>query len=825
MRSLQIHWTKAHARRHGPLPLVTKSTSASGTSAAGASSSTEPVASTEPVPDIAGVAMAHLNKMKYQHYSSQAEAARVKAMVRECLTTAISRDAGVDGADLSTLVRPVLEAFDTINSERREATTRRKASSELHPPLQVYPRFLGHRGLGKRKRDSNNAAYAYDTRWEEVMEREFAYDPQLITEVVLADRHWRQRSVAIRKSGWRDPERTFDDICDGQVWQEHPFLGDPAYDGPTRTAYGAYCDDVDIPNPISTAAGHHKLYIGFFTVLSRPPRTRTTLRSIHLATICLAADFKLFGPRKIVSGTGLDNSVGGTMRRFDLGVTLKTPPSSGFQSLPMRGWLAVWTADGLAQGEVYGTNSSFSKAVNPCNHCEDCDQRTPLGRKPCGFLVCTCDPNVAHRAQCPCHFQLRTPRRDAERKSRGKMTKIQMQKLGIVNEDHGFVDIPYFHVAHAGPKEPMHALWEGRTKHLIAHTFWSIVDAGLATPEQLREHAQSFDWSPGVVTGSTTFFRPQYIPLSIFTSTKVVQPDGSWVWGPHKDAKMPFSASGMVTFTVMSPTFFSRFIPSSWTLSSSPAWWRAWVLHSKGACATLCFHFKFADLLRIENLFVDSETTIAAHPPYADLWIPKAHWILHTALDMFRFGPGRLLWVMLNEMKLSDFKNACKRSNFLNPVKCTATFWCEQSDWQCQQGNFSRSACSNAVVLVWGAVADFPDSEPLALLVQNNRVQLDSSVQFLSALDIHGVTMGRNSGVLVEGRLYWAERILAAQEQYYVWLRLLTAELSTNSFGQLIAHPCSAWTESRLLSLHSGSDVTPVYLVPDAHALTVIVRF
>lgn len=821
------HWQHIHSRTHGPFPRQVPGESEASASA----DPLPPVPPTVPppvpprVPSIAATAMAHIDKIKYQHYSTDAEVARAKAMVRDCLATAISSGA-VDGNDLASMARPILDAFDSVNSRRREATARRHASSEKHPPLSVYPRALGQRSLGKRKRGSDGTAYAYDTRWEEVLEREFAYDPQLLSEVVLAHEHWRQRSIKIRKSSWRDPERSFDDICDGQVWQEHPFLGDPSYDGPTRLAFEGYCDDVDVPNPLGTAAGHHKMYLSFFVLLNRPPKTRMTLRSVHLATVCLASDFKEFGARKVISGTGFDNSVGGTMRRFDAGVTLRAPPSTGFDSgFPAKGWLAVWTADGLAQGEVYGTNSSFSKAVNICNLCEDCDQRTPLGRKPCGFLVCACDADTAHCNGCPCHFQLRTPRRDAARAER-HLTRAEMQKLGIVTLDHGFVDVPHVHVACAGPKEPMHAWWEGRTKHLAAYTCWSLVANGLATEKEIREHAQSFDWSPGVgADDGTRFFRPQYIPPSIFTSTKVEQPDGSWVWGPHKDAKLPFSAAGMVTFTVMSLSFFGRFIPSTWTLSTSPSWWRAWVLHSNAACATLCYHFTFADLIRLEDLIVRSEREIAAHPPYAHVWIPKGHWILHTAHDMWRWGPSRLLWVMLKEMKNAAFKRGCKRSNFHNPVKSTATFWCEQSDWQCQQADFLRSACSNAVVLVQGMVADFPDSEPLALLLQHHKLQLDSKVEFLSAVEFQGVSMRRQTGVLIDGSLYLVERLLACEEQYFVWLRFLTPQLTLDSFGQRIAQQCSDLLSYRLMSLHHGSDLTPVYLVPHGHALNVIVRF
>ena len=426
---------------------------------------------------VASVAMEHINKMKYRHYETDAQVARAKLMVRDCLRTA-----GVTCLDdMPSVIAPVVAAFDTINSRRREATTR-KANSP-HPPLHAYPRLLGLRSRGKRKLKLGSEAYAYDTRWEEVLEREFAYDPQLVTEVQLAHEQWLRRSRELRKAGWRNPNRTFSDISDGQVFQEHPELGNPQYEGPVRLAFEGYCDDVDVPNPIGVAAGHHKLYISFFVLLNRPPKTRCTLLSIHLATICLASDFKLFGPRAIISGTGHDNSIGGTMRRFDAGVNLKT---SAETSMPCRGWLAVWTADGLAQGEVYGTNASFSKAINPCNLCTNLDQRRTEMKEPSGFLSCTCGEGKPHRRGCDCVFVLRTVADDLARNSAPKKpTKEQMQLLGLTTLEHGFINVPHFNVARPGPKETMHAFFEGRTKQLGACTLWSVVAEGWATETQV----------------------------------------------------------------------------------------------------------------------------------------------------------------------------------------------------------------------------------------------------------------------------------------------------------------------------------------------------
>ena len=81
------------------------------------------------------------------------------------------------------------------------------------------------------------------------------------------------------------------------------------------------------------------------------------------------------------------NSLGATCRRLWTGGIIRLPPDHGLPaSLHVRAFLAVWAADGPAMGDICGTVTSFSKAINPCNRCEDLDRRDPEKLKPCGFL-------------------------------------------------------------------------------------------------------------------------------------------------------------------------------------------------------------------------------------------------------------------------------------------------------------------------------------------------------------------------------------------------------------------------------------------------------
>ena len=797
---MKRHWLDRHARQHGPwdqfvLPqaehggqfaLSTEGASASTEAASG--SICEPIDSEEQESASSSMvsnAMAHIDSMMFRHGQTNAQVGRAKDLASSCLQTLkpiLATALGPHmraGAEVGDVIDPLLDVFEQINGRRGEQRARADRSSQIHPPLKCYPRELGPRPAlkGKRKCVDGVIAYVWEPCFEELMERELAYDPSFLTQLLVADQYWTARARELSSSDPYDPERIFESQADGLVWQSHEVLGDPAYSGPTRVALKGYGDDVDIPNGLGPGSGHSKLWIQTVTVVNRPPRSQSTMRAQFLSAVCLSSDFKIFGAHQIISGCGTQEySLGATCRRLWTGGVLRLPPDCGLSMLPILGFLTVWTADGMAMGDICGTVTSFSKAVNPCNRCEDLDQRMPEKRKPCGFLRCRCGDAQEHQTGCSCHFRLRTPTRDAAMPA---LSKEAMQLQGRVTMKHALLDIPGIHVAHPGPKDSMHTLNEGRTSQLAAVTLWNFAKSGLATPEQLKRRASTFDWTPG---GSSGFFRPNYIPDKIFVSTKIHQPDGSWVWGPHKDISLPFSAAGVTTFTLASTEFFRPFIPED---SPIPDWLNAWHLHAAGFAMTLRFRFKFSDLLIMEDHFVKSETLIQAIPAYILLWIPKAHWVLHLAHDIFLWGPSRLLTTLLNEMKNARFKAGAKRSNFLNPAKDVAVFWAQQSDYELQTlPLFSACTSEESDVIVTGVASDFPDSVPALLLLAHQCITLSTSLDFLKSFKLHGVIARRTDYVLLDEKVYYLSRIVRAQgESYYLHLHEVAESLSVDELG------------------------------------------
>ncbi len=828
-RGLQLHWERVHSHLHGPLadfkPPCQVAVLAPPQDDVTADRSVAEAPGPSPAEDFLETAMRHCDAMKFQYYESDADVNRAKELLRDCLrndvepalAAAIPPNKRQD-INMPAVMESIMAGLDRIGSAKGEHAERQKRLAQDFPPLRVYPRYLGLRPAvcGKRKCVEGEKAYAWDTNLEEVMERDFHFDPQLVTECIMADQYWTRRAGELRASGKYDPGRLFRDQCDGEVWQAHEVLGDPRYKGPTRLVLEGYSDSVDVPNPIGTAAGFSKLWCCFLILVNRPPGCRQTLRAINLATCCLQTDFDAFGPRALISGVGdTGNAIGETFRRMHYrGAALRTPPSLGFTSLFCRAYLSVWTADGLDMGAVGGTNTSFSKAINPCNSCEDLDSRSEDKRKPCSFLCCRCpETQKSHSPGCACHFRLRTPTRD--RMLPKPLSKQLKQQLGITTEEHGLVDIPFVNRATLGPKETMHTFLEGRTKHLAAYTLWHIEKTGLATEYQIRTRASTFNWTPG--GGKSGFFVPNYIPHKLFTSTKITLPTGKKIWAPHHDAKLPFSAMGMLTFTIMSIEFLRPFLPKP----PYPPWLLAWVKHAHGVAMLMRYAFTFADLQVLEKLFLDSEQLIFEIPEYSHTWIAKAHWVLHAAHDIFRWGPTRLLMTLLKEMKNAVYKRGVKRSNFHNPVKSAVEFWAGQSDWQLRAYDpISRAACcsSYAKVIVSGPLSSFSDSTSAQLLLHYHKAGPETNLVFLNSVQFHGVTIRRTDHVLMSASIFFVARIICVGgTSCYLYLHHIPSELQRDDLGALFIDVVPS-TSSRMLSLDSHTDITGVWTVMHANS-------
>ena len=349
------------------------------------------------------------------------------------------------------------------------------------------------------------------------MERELYFDEQLFSDIESSNEKWQARNSA------RLPveQRIFEDICDGTEWEKHKYLGAPSFDGERRLAFQGYADDVDIPNPIGSASGHHKMTFIYTVCINRDPTERTRLANINLATVVLSKDLKQFTPAVIISGAAGEDehssSLGASLRRMQRGVPLRTRGHA--EPLQYRGWLFSFVGDAPAVAEVVGCKMSLSSAKNVCYMCENANR--PRVYKPSSWLGCKCADDRNHDEGCACVFALKTAERDAahidaEKHQSAAETKDARSVLGVNTWEHAFVRVPDGGRSLAqqpGPRDAMHVWLEGVTKSLLSYTLYMMVrKAEWCTAADIRAAAKAFPWP----FGEKSINRPSYIPQRLF---------------------------------------------------------------------------------------------------------------------------------------------------------------------------------------------------------------------------------------------------------------------------------------------------------------------
>ena len=188
---LDIHWARMHGPDEGPMEAFVQARERHEAVELGRREGVREQSSSTCTPDTASelcnealqVALAQIDAMKFRYYETDASGQRAKNFASSVITAlkpaliAAVQPHMHDGVDLSSLLDPIMSVLDRIGSVKQEATCRRRASAKHHPPLKIYPRELGPRhsaAKGKRKLTSGGTAMAYDTKLEEVYEREFA---------------------------------------------------------------------------------------------------------------------------------------------------------------------------------------------------------------------------------------------------------------------------------------------------------------------------------------------------------------------------------------------------------------------------------------------------------------------------------------------------------------------------------------------------------------------------------------------------------------------------------------------------------------------------
>ena len=642
-----------------------------------------------------------------------------------------------------------MNAESSLYTPKNEAAARRRLASETYPSMRVHERTLGTRLDG-------STAKIYEVNLEDVTQRDLHYDPEFYGDVLRSNTLWQASNQPVP-----DQLRVLSDVFHGEEWRRHAHLGSTDYGGVATLAWQMYADGVDVVNAIGAAAGHHHMTFIYTLPLNKAPAERNRVSSINLAAIVMTKDLKYFGPAITISGHIGEHydssSIGAGFRRFQDGVDLKVP---GHGRVKFRGWLHSFVGDAPAVAEMVGTKQSYGPLVkNPCNMCENANRPRLTGFSK--FLACSCADDREHDAACPCKFALRTAERDAVHEV--EATEARKQMLGVDHWDHAFVRIPTGGRSLAqqpGPKDGMHVTLQGITKSSAASTiFMATRRHGWFTPAQFRARCREFVWPKDKQVS-----RPWYIPNKVFQGVQWqeeidelaaaaaaaaaaagaaaeaaggVRGRGRAARGnaprgrgraprgrgrgrargrgtpkPNKETTLPFTAHGTLVWALHSIELFRPLIPDN---AMEFAFWRAWVHHVETLNMMMQPVFTLATLNVLEDTLERWYTAFFAVPEYKKHWVPKMHWIQHLAHDIWRFGPTRHNWCMNYEAKNQPLKRGCKRStNFANPAKATAGFWCESTDFHLQrEKNKRKSPVVAGPVCDEGPMAKYRDNPAL----------------------------------------------------------------------------------------------------------------
>ena len=138
-----------------------------------------------------------------------------------------------------------------------------------------------------------------------------------------------------------------EDFCDGELFRTHPLFSKD----PFALQIIAFCDELELCNPLGTHVKKHKLGIVLFTLGNIHPRYRSSLRALFLLMACTAPVVERPGLDKVLkpfvedlktlATDGITVGVNGTDRTF-------------------RGALLVIMGDNLASNGLGGFKESFS---------------------------------------------------------------------------------------------------------------------------------------------------------------------------------------------------------------------------------------------------------------------------------------------------------------------------------------------------------------------------------------------------------------------------------------------------------------------------------
>ena len=554
------------------------------------------------------------------HFASEVVVQDVKRTVADYDRTLRAQIAGEFAAhfdlpleEVRGVVSHAVNAFEVVQGRRHEKTIADRVISPVYP----YRREVGKTvGLGGQ----TIVHVVAEHKVEELLQQ------MLSDEVLLSDcmRDHPPFDGVVR------------DVRDSVSWRCHP-MADTV---PNPFFFLLYADGVELCCPIGQWRGKHKFIFGYWVLLNLSPEHRFTLLNIQLAFICHEETMEHFGPCAIISGEQEqdgtwkdDTSFGASMRRFAKGLHLDLPEP--YRSHVQYGALIQVAGDGLEKHTLLGSKKSVSiKTKRICCNCNvTSDQRHVV------FDF--------HDPACPLTL---TTTASHERDLKLVQQNPEFSKhLGVAERgSHAFEGIvpglKFDFVPHTPYDHIMHSEAEGflkdHTKITLGHLFKSDDHAislnGSDTTASFNETLKKFDWSEDDKHNAPKCLKEKYFS------------DG--------DGKIPWTASMVLVFAFHSIALLAAHVDTA-----DPVW-VCWCLHVYYVQFAWKNSFTWDEILHLNDAIRKHHTMFVELFP--DDVIPKFHWVLHLAYDVWLNGPPKHISCLRPEAKHQYWKRLVAQLNF-----------------------------------------------------------------------------------------------------------------------------------------------------------------
>lgn len=548
----------------------------------------------------------------------------------------------------------VLEAlafdlFKDLGSPKQEAAYMRKNLPYLEP--RVAP-------LG----DADGDVVSFDLG--DLLERKLQNDPSFRRACIEKSDEWKRGEL------WQQsPSGVMRDLDDGVAARFHPELMRPAtVDEALDLRIGIIlnADDVEVANPLGTAAGEHKECGVQAATVNVPTTERMAERNIFLVVLAKAKLYKTHGMARVIAGIDKDGvqhsepNHAADMRALDRGRWIQIPDDSGneiFIKVRLRAWQLVFSGDYLGAQSMLPT-SECPQAHVFCRGCDYHAKHEMAGRP---FSFHRAEPAFAERHWPTLKAELERLRAGV---SAGELKK-KFHDLGL-NKLYFALDpayIPYVDPTQIAPQDLLHLLPDGLLRSELAWLMYVLCRSGFNLDRLNRRLKES----------EVKRLLPADVRIPAFPSKLTKGIAGS---KPESGRTVRMTGSQCMHFSLHSFAVINPLLTPE--MRADPAW-KSWLKLVEIFAHVVQHEIPCADIELIDDLVLDHSAAFDQVPEYHGLKRPKHHFMCHLAADIWRYGPPRGYWCFGFEAFNKVIKRGAQRSNWKNTTLSIMQYWSARS--------------------------------------------------------------------------------------------------------------------------------------------------